>query len=334
MSKQATPIYKPDGRKAPRPYRKIEPKKPAPLPTKPEATLESLMALFDAPSSPEPERPISLASVRFQLVELIQNVAFMDQPSIDCDGERMELPAEALSEALNGIAKAARQFRDAVPGLFLKEPSTPLEQQQAAIARWALARYVASVDGGTGMLAVLQAFRQVDALTKGNGGIYLPAAEAVSKQGGFESRAASQFIALGEASLLDRILPQWRDMGRPDWVSPLRRYRGNWVDQTYISVYTHIANHLMLLFRLRGWSLEHFSKDRAPVKRRYFEAFQQTLVLAGKPRLVRQALYPHLDTACLWAESEEARRMMASLVEMDPTRIRDEQRVSRQREKK
>ena len=329
MPKAPTPSLRPDGRKTPRLIPKKIIKKPAPPP----ATLESLIALFEAPASPETERPISPASVRFQLVELIRSVAFMDQPSLQCDGEKIELPAGALSEALNGIAKAAQQFRNAVPGLFLKEAKTPREQQQAAIAHWALARYFASVAGGTDLRAILNTFHQVDALTKGNGGIRLPSACRTSAQGDSERSPSSQFISLGEASLLDMVLPQWRNIGRSDWESPLRRYRGNWVDQTYVSIYRYISNQLILLFRLRGWSLEAFSKDRAPVKRRYFEAFQQTLELAGKPRLVRHALYPHLDEACLWAETEEAKQQMESLLEIDLTRIRDERRASRMREK-
>lgn len=331
MPKSPTHTQKPDGRKAPRLFSKKVTEKPAPPP----ATLESLIALFDVPSSPETERPISLASVRYQLAELTQEVAFIDQPSLQFGGrKKMELPAEALSEALNGIAKAAQQLRNAVPGLFLKVANTPREQQQAAIAHWALARYFASVAGGTDLRAIVKAFHQVDALTKGNGGICLPSVSRTSVEGGSERNPSSQFISLGDASLLDLVLPQWRNIGRSDWESPLRRYRGNWVDQTYVSIYRYISNQLILLFRLRGWSLEEFSKDRAPVKRRYFEAFQQTLELAEKPRLVRHALYPHLEEACLWAETEEAKQMMESLQEMDRTRIRDERRPPRQHEKK
>jgi hypothetical protein len=263
---------------------------------------------------------------------MVRDVKFIDQPSLQGTGKDVDLSAQELTRTFNGIVKAGNLLREVAPGLFLREAKTPKAARQMAVARLALARYLASLDGDADAGAMIKAISQMDSLMKGNGSVLLPATPGTDVPGAPETMIPAQMIHLGKASLLDMLLPQWWRIGDPAWASPLSRHRGNWIEQTAMPVFDFLAKYLLMLFLLRGWSVGTFTEKRTEARRRFFDAFSQILHVCGKPGVEQRSLYPHLKRACLWAETDEAKQEMTLLLEMDPTRVRDEQRAAHREE--
>lgn len=321
MAKMSSQTTKIDGRKAARPpsgKSRAKTKPPAP-------TLDSVVELFQENPSSEKGPVLSLISIRVQLESMIREAKFIDQPSLQWAGSETDLPGKELTQALKGLVKAGTLLRKVLPGLFHKETRNDLEKMEIAIARFVLARYLAALEGAGDAKGILKAQGQVDTLLKGRGIILIPTTPSPDAAGPSSGGVPAQLIQLGEAPLLDLLLPQWRLIGDSNWASPLGRHRGNWVEQAFMPVFEFLSKHLLMLFLLRGWPVEALKQSRSQARSRYFDTFVQILELSGKPRIPTRSLYAHLKKACQWAETEEGRTEMDRLLEMERARAKDAQ---------
>jgi hypothetical protein len=251
MSTKSRPLSKSDGRHAPRPpsgRSRIKPSRSTP-------TLDSAVEFFQENLPSKNGRVLSLVSVRFQLDSMVRGAKFIDQPSLHLSGRESDLSAKELTQALKGLVKVGALLREVVPGLFLQEARNALESKQIAIAHLALARYLAALEGTGDAHGIMRAQRQVDTLMKGRGILLIPADPVSDATEPTSGGMPVQSIHLGEAPLLDLLLPQWRQIGDPNWKSPLGRHRGNWMEQAFMPAFEFLSKQLLMLFLLRGWPL-------------------------------------------------------------------------------
>lgn len=280
--------------------------KPDPSPP----TEESLLSIFHEAGSVADFPLLSHESVRYQLRDIVKAAQLIDRPSIQTTAGPVELLPEDLTRTFNGLVKIGEDIRKVVPGLFLEQPKNATEEQQIAIAQFALARYFASLDGNKNAGDILSVLTQIRNLFRGNQ-VNIPPAGTI-----------------GTPALLDAYLPQWRKIGNSDWKTPIGRHRGNWMEKIQSPVTEYLAKRLIVLFPLRGWSIAEFEKTKTKARRNFFSAFRQAYQLACRREIELRSLYTPFKNACAWSKTEEARREMDWLLKMDPVRVQDAKRAA------
>lgn len=278
-------------------------------PDPPPATENSLFSIFDEVGPRGSSHRLSLESVRHILKETVRDASFIDRQNLQTTLGRVDLSSGELTRTFNSLAKIGRNLREVAPGLFLKEPKDTREAKQIVVARFALARYLASLaeEGGTGV-GVLGMLNLVKALLAGN-------------------QVEDPLMGkVGDPPLLDALLPQWRKIGDPEWKPLLGRHRGNWMEKVILTVPEYISRQLLMIFLLQGWPIAEFETDGTEARHKFTAAFQLTYELACHRKIAKTSLYSPLRRACAWSKTDPAKQEMDLQLEMDIARIRDAKR--------